>query len=114
MAKLIRTKRLGNSGQYDEGSAGNLLIEGDFQVTDALHVALRDAVLVTSKWTGAKVIQDGEGPDYKNAKGADRLLSDLFESDNIDKVGTVDLEISFTAADYGYKDDFATDLADPI
>ena len=112
--KIIRTKRLGNGGQYDEGSDGDLLEEGDFRVTDALHVAIRDAVRVTSKWTGAKVIQDGEAPDSKDAKGPDRLLSELFESDNIGKVETADMEISFTSADYGYKDDFETDLANPI
>ncbi len=114
MAKVIRTKRLGNGGQYDEGSSGKLLVEGDFRVTDSLYIAIRDATLVTSKWTGAKVLQDGEAPNFKDAKGSNRLLSDLFESDNIKKVETVDLEVSFTAADYGYKDDFETDLPEPV
>lgn len=111
MAKIVFIERLGNAGQYDEGNAGKLIEASSYQIADALYADLLAASKVTSKWTGAQIYQDGEGPDYKDAKGSNRLLSDLYESDNMTKNPAADFSFSFTAADYGYKDDFSTDLA---
>lgn len=111
MAKIVFIQRFGNAGQFDEGNAGRSLEESSYQVSDALYTDLQNAAKVTSKWTGAQIYQDGEAPDYKDAKGSNRILSDLYESDNMTKNPAADFSFQFTAADYGYKDDFSTDLA---
>lgn len=111
MAKIVFIERLGNPEPYDEGNAGRVLHEATFRVTDALHADLVAADKVTSKWTGDPILQDGTAPDYKDADGADRVLSELHESANLADKGTPDLTLAYAAAGYGYEDDFSTDLA---
>lgn len=110
MAKIVLMQRFGNEPPFAEGNEGKVIEESSYQVSEELHAALLTSNKVTSKWTGNQILQDGAGPDYKDASGADRLLSDIFESNNMTKNPTPDLTLTFTAADYGYQDDFSTDL----
>lgn len=114
MAKIILLRRNGNAGKYAEGREGAVIEDSYFQVTDALFESFQGKSRLASRWTGRQVIPDGTSPNLKDADGIDRLLSDITESDNVSPVERPDGTEEFTAADYGYKDDFATDLEDPV
>ena len=107
--KTILLRRNGNTGEYAEGNQGTVLQDSYFQVTDELFDDFLDAS-VESRWTGSEIAPDGTSPDYKDAVGDGRILTDVTESDNVRPVDRPDVAVEFTAADYGYKDDFATDL----
>lgn len=110
MSKVILLRRNGNAGDYAEGNEGTVIEDSYFQVTDALFDSFQGNSRVESRWTIRQIVPDGTSPDYKDADGPDRLLSDVTESNNAQSRERVDATEEFTASDYGYEDDFATDL----
>lgn len=103
-------RRTGNTDQFDEGKAGELIERSCFEVADTLFQKIQTGDLVISFFTGKLIVPDGETPHYNNAVGPLRLISDIFESDVKPFASVLDQIITFTAADYGWKDDFETGL----
>ena len=116
MAKIIRFVRVGNRGSFDEGQgdAGNVLEESFFTIRENVRFALQTIDLVKSFWTNNLIVPDGTGPKYRDATGPDAVLTRVTESDVLQaRASITDVVIEFEAADYGFKDDFETDLPDP-
>ncbi len=112
--KIVRLQRYGNKGIYSEGNENRILEESYFEVSENEFVEFQSRDLELSFWTRNLIIPDGEAPRLKNAVGPDAVLTLVTESDNIPGASVIDRNVEFTGADYGYKDDFETDLPDPM
>lgn len=114
MSKIVRVIRNGNEAPHAEGNEGTVMDDGYFRVTESAFNDLTTADLVTSFWTGKLIVPDGSSPKFKDATGQLAILTRVFEGFSLgNKSSVIDGTITFTASDYGFKDDFGTDIPDP-
>lgn len=112
--KIVQLRRMGNEGPFAEGNQGTLMEESWFTVNESTWNDLQTGDMVTSFWTSRRIVPDGSAPKHKDAAGQFAILTRVTESNVLSaKSSIADVQINFTAADYGWKDDFETGLPDP-
>lgn len=114
MSRIVRVIRKGNEAPFAEGNEGTVFDDGYFSIRDTVFQDLKTGDLVKSFWTGRMIVPDGKGPKWKDATGQFAIMTKVFESDTVSNgASVVDATVNFTASDYGFKDDFGTDIPDP-